>query len=265
MKHNRRTNYLYISAVAVFVLIFVASCGQQPSNNDPLASDVDMTIEDQTLEKVELVTGDETGSTTSDINITLSGELSEAEIEGLLLMREEEKLARDVYLALAELWNLPVFNNIAQSETNHMEAVGSLLDQYGLEDPAATTGQGVFTNPTLQELYDQLVAKGSQSLIDALHVGATIEEIDILDLEEYISKTQREDITFVYNNLLKGSRNHLRAFVSSLEMQAGETYQPQFIDQDAYAAIINASLESGGWGNGGRGNGIGGYSNRGNP
>lgn len=270
MKHNRRTNYLFLGAVAIFVIISAVSCEQQPGNNSAVASDGDMTVEDQTLETMEPVTGDETDSTTSDSNITLSGELSDAEIEGLLFMREEEKLARDVYFTFAELWDLPIFNNIAQSETNHMEAVGALLDRYGLEDPAATTGDGIFTNSTLQTLYDQLVAQGNQSLSDALHVGAMIEEIDILDLEENISTTQREDITFVYNNLMKGSSNHLRAFVSSLERQAGETYQPQYIDQDTYAAIINASPERGGWGNGqwgngGRGVGKGGYRNQGNP
>ncbi len=261
MKHNRRTNYLLMSTVAIFVIISAVSCGPQPGNNGAVASNVDMAVEEQILEMVEPVTGDETDSTTPDSNSALIGELSEVEVEGLLFMREEEKLARDVYLTLADLWGLPVFNNIAQSETNHMEAVGTLLDRYGLEDPAATTAQGVFTNQTLQALYDQLMAQGTQSLVDALHAGAAIEEIDILDLEDYISKTQREDITFVYNNLLKGSGNHLRAFVSSLEMQAGETYQPQYLDQGAYAAIIDASPQRGGWGNGGWGKG--GRGNRG--
>jgi len=98
-----------------------------------------------------------------------------------------------------------------------MDAVKTLLDRYDLEDPAAGTVVGVFTNATLQELYEQLIDEGSQSLADALRVGATIEEIDILDLEERIAQTDNRDIELVYKNLMRGSRNHLRAFGSTLE------------------------------------------------
>jgi hypothetical protein len=174
-----------------------------------------------------------------------AGTLSDTEAEGLLYMREEEKLARDVYLALYEKWGLPVFQNIAGSESTHMEAVKTLVDRYGLEDPATGKDHGVFTNATLQGLYDQLVEEGSQSLANALRVGATIEEIDILDLEEHMAHTNKADIQLVYDNLMKGSRNHLRSFVSTLERQAGETYQPQYLSQAAYEAIVNTPLESG--------------------
>jgi hypothetical protein len=165
--------------------------------------------------------------------------LSDAEIEGLLYMREEEKLARDVYLMLYEKWGMRILQNISGSEQTHMDAVKALLDRYDLEDPAAGTDVGVFTNPTLQELYDQLVDEGSQSLADALRVGAAIEEIDILDLEERIAQTDNSDIQLVYENLMRGSRNHLRAFVSTLERQVGEIYQPQYLSQTTYDAIVN--------------------------
>jgi hypothetical protein len=176
---------------------------------------------------------------------SLTGELSAAEIEGVLYMREEEKLARDVYLALYERWGTRIFQNIAQSETAHMEAVLTLIERYGLEDPAAGKEVGVFTNETLQELYDELVAQGEQSLAAALRVGAAIEEIDILDLEAYISQTNRTDIRRVYESLTRGSRNHLRAFVRNLEWQTGEAYEPQYLDQAAYEAIVNGGTERG--------------------
>ena len=171
--------------------------------------------------------------------------LSDAEIEGLLYMREEEKLARDVYLTLYEKWGMRIFQNISGSEQTHMDAVKTLLDRYDLDDPAAGTDVGVFTNQTLQELYDQLVDEGSQSLADALRVGAAIEEIDILDLEERISQTDNGNIQLVYENLTRGSRNHLRAFVSILERQAGEIYQPQYLSQTTYDGIVNTSREGG--------------------
>ena len=172
------------------------------------------------------------------------GVLTDAEASGLLYMREEEKLARDVYLTLFEQWGFQSFANIARSEQTHTDAVQRLLERYDLPDPADAQGVGEFTNPDLQALYDQLVAQGSQSLPAALEVAAAIEEIDILDLHEYIGQTDKEDILQVYHSLLSGSENHLRAFVSALERQAG-AYQPQYLDQEAYDAIINASSSRG--------------------
>lgn len=200
-----------------------------------------------------------TSTISSQENISTSN-LSTAEIEGLLFMREEEKLARDVYLSLYDQWKIPIFQNIAKSESTHMDAILRLLDQYGLEDPAANKDIGEFTNPDLQALYTQLVVQGNQSLSDALKIGAAIEEIDILDLEKYIAQTDKEDIVVVYENLTKGSRNHLRSFTKLLQQQTGEIYTPQYLSPDAYEAIINSSMESGGRGNGnrnGKGNGRG--------
>ncbi|MFC1922927.1 DUF2202 domain-containing protein [Chloroflexota bacterium] len=177
------------------------------------------------------------------------GELSEADKEALIFMREEEKLARDVYLAMYELWGMPIFQNISSSEQSHTEAVKTLLDGYNVPDPASDK-LGVFTNPDLQILYNDLVARGSHSLAEALRVGAAIEEIDILDLQERLAQTDNPDIQHVFNNLLQGSNNHLRAFTSTLMTQTSETYQPQFMSPDAYQAIIGASIEGGSQGRG---------------
>jgi hypothetical protein len=176
--------------------------------------------------------------------------LTPAEIAGLTFMREEEKLARDVYLALDDAWNLQVFANIARSEQNHMDAVGTLLTRYGLPDPAAGNAPGEFTHPDLQALYDQLVAQGGQSLGEALRVGATIEEIDIRDLHEQLPGVRHSDIRRVYEQLEQGSENHLRAFVSTLERQTGETYEPQYLDQAVYDEIVGGTSGQGGRGRG---------------
>ena len=179
-----------------------------------------------------------------------AGTLTSTEADGLIFMREEEKLAHDVYVALAAQWDLPIFSNISASEMTHTDAVKTLLDRYNLDDPAAGNDVGVFADPTLQKLYTDLVAQGSQSLSDALIVGATIEDLDIVDLQTRIDQTDRPDIQLVYENLMKGSRNHLRAFTSTLSRQTGETYTPQYLDQAAYDAIINAEMERGGRGRG---------------
>ncbi len=170
--------------------------------------------------------------------------LSTAESASLTYMREEEKLAHDVYARLNTLWGsqTPIFGNIAQSEATHTEAVRLLLVRYSLPDPAANLGEGLFVAPVLQQLYHDLTAQGSTSLINALRVGAAIEEIDILDLENALPTIDNQDIRQVYANLLKGSRNHLRAFVQALAQQ-GVTYTPAYLTNDAYTAIVTTTFE----------------------
>ena len=165
--------------------------------------------------------------------------ISSSEEEGLLFMFEEEKLAHDVYMAMYAQWGLPIFQNIANSEATHIDAMQTLLDRYGIANPAAGNGAGEFTNPDLQALYDQLVGQGSQSLADALKVGAAIEEIDIRDLQTRLAQTSSADIQLVYNNLLRGSENHLRAFTSTLQRQTGENYLPQYQGANSSGTMRN--------------------------
>jgi len=180
------------------------------------------------------------------INDMEKGTLSAEEIEGMLLMREEEKLARDVYITLYEKWNLKTFESIGQgSETTHMDAMKNLLDRYGLEDPVGEDIPGVFQNEELQKAYDELVEKGSESIGDAILVGAYIEDMDIHDLQRLIEETDNEDIKIVYQNLLKGSRNHLRAFDRQLQ-RYNISYEAQFLTQEEYDRIAASRQESGG-------------------
>ena len=197
--------------------------------------------------------GDGTGISVLDIP---ASDLTLEETASLLFMREEEKLARDVYNALYEIWGQPTFTNIAASEQAHMDEIKLLLDRYNLADPALEPGS--FSDPELQALYDQLVAQGSVSLADALKVGAAIEEIDILDLEERLALTDNADIQQVFNNLMMGSYNHLNAFAGVLSTQTGETYRPQYLNAEAYAAIVNGQAGNGIQGSQGQGGG-GGY------
>jgi hypothetical protein len=170
--------------------------------------------------------------------------LSAAESASLVFMREEEKLAQDVYTYLATVWGgqTRVFGNIARSEATHTEAVRQLLARYSLVDPAATLAAGAYANTTLQDLYTQLVAAGTPSLVEALKVGAAIEEIDIVDLNKALLDIDNQDIVLVYQSLLKGSRNHLRAFVTGLTAQ-GVIYAPQYMALADYQTIINTPME----------------------
>ncbi len=179
-----------------------------------------------------------------------SPSLTKEEQDGLLFMREEEKLAHDVYTAMAQKWNMNIFQNIAQSETTHTNEVKTLLAAYQVSDPAAALSAGQFSIPELQSLYTQLIARGSQSLAEALKVGAAIEEIDIRDLKARLLTTDKADIRLVYENLLQGSYNHLRSFVSVLQQQTGEVYTPQYLTAEEYQQIINASISNPGGGQG---------------
>jgi hypothetical protein len=171
--------------------------------------------------------------------------LSDVEIAGLMFMREEEKLAHDVYTKFYDVWNSQIFGNIANSEQTHADAVLSLIEKYNLIDPVGNSGEGIFQNTDLQKLYTDLVNDGLNSLEDALKVGAAIEEIDILDLETQLeSRVDNQDITYVYENLLKGSRNHLRAFVKNMNT-LGINYQPQYLSTAEYNEIISGAIENG--------------------
>ena len=161
---------------------------------------------------------------------------------GLLKMREEEKLARDVYLTLYDTWGVQIFSNIAASEQRHTDAVKALLNKYSIADPVTDDTVGVFYDAELQGLYDDLVAKGNTSVNEAYQVGATIEDLDIYDLKGFLADTDNEDITKVYESLERGSRNHLRAFMKQIN-QAGETYTAQFLSQEEFDNIVNSEQE----------------------
>jgi hypothetical protein len=146
----------------------------------------------------------------------LAIDLTASEKSWLTYMREEEKLARDVYLFLYDKWGSRIFKNISASEQTHMDAIKTLLLRYGLPDPVTGNGRGEFDNSDLQALYSDLTAQGSISIVEAFEVGVLIEETDIDDLNAAMALTKRKDIKTVYSNLLQGSLNHLKAFVSNL-------------------------------------------------
>ncbi|PJA96720.1 MAG: ferritin [Ignavibacteriales bacterium CG_4_9_14_3_um_filter_34_10] len=164
--------------------------------------------------------------------------ISPSEQNSLFYMREEEKLARDVYITLFNKYGIKAFNNISKSEQTHTDAIKYILQKYSLDDPIINDVIGVFVNQDLQNLYNKLIAQGYQSDIEALKVGALIEEVDIIDLVKAINEeVDNQDIKLVYNNLKMGSENHLRAFVKNLSAR-GIIYTPQLLDIDTYNSIV---------------------------
>ena len=197
---------------------------------------------------------DSRGSQTLDFN----------EQTHLEFMREEEKLARDVYITLGTRYpQMTVFGNIDDSEQRHTCAVCDMLEKYGVKDPNTNDNVGVFTGPDFgpyfTEKYQQLVARGSASELDALYVGAFIEELDMIDINrcpaeivaqdngiDYDSDcgkvyTDNADIQRLYTSLIEGSKNHLRAFVRNIERAQGVgSYQAQVLSQEEVDEIIGS-------------------------
>jgi len=172
-------------------------------------------------------------------------ELSDIELNSLSHMLEEEKLARDVYLTLYDKWSERVFANISKAEQRHMDAILCLYDKYNIEDLVSENEIGVFKDEGLQSLYTALIDQGKESLSAALTVGATIEDLDIFDLIDLSQQADNKDLLAVFSELTKGSRNHMRAFISRLNLEK-TAYIPQFITHELFDSIINSDRERGG-------------------
>jgi hypothetical protein len=213
---------------------------QSCSTNKDLAENLSATV----------VSVSDDGTTTIDVDAIKSAyfDVSSTQVtdplsDWLKFMVEEEKLARDVYNTLYEIYKIPVFKNIPKAEQNHMNVVLALMNTYGIADPSSAEA-GKFTNPDLQALYDNLVAKGKVSLVEALKVGALIEETDIVDLADVYELSPGDDFKALAEALMLGSRNHLRAFNRVLKFN-GVVLTPAVLDQDAFNSIVTSEWERG--------------------
>jgi hypothetical protein len=177
-------------------------------------------------------------------NNSIGDTLMPAQVEQLIRMREEEKLAHDVYVTLAQTSGLQIFNNIANAESQHMRAVEQLVSRYSPAIAGPQLPVGSFSNPQFQALYKSLVASGSTSPIAAATVGAKIEEMDIKDLQTMLSQNLPQDISRVFEHLQKASGNHLRAFTMELK-RLGAAYTPEFLSPQEYNSIINMNNDRG--------------------
>jgi hypothetical protein len=169
------------------------------------------------------------------------------EEKSMLFVREEEKMARDVYLTLYNLWGDQTFYSIAtKSEQQHMNNVKAMLDNLGIPDPVTSDSAGAFTNTDVLALYGDLLARGSVTLNEGFAVGAYIEEFDIIDVQkardEVASGSNQLPILQTYDSLLCGSRNHLRAFAGQI-VADGLAYTAQIMTQAEVDAIVNSPSE----------------------
>lgn len=232
---------MLIMITAVIGSMQLVSCSKDTSIDSVVAGD-----ESAAMVEKSSTSASGFGSGTGDcINNFPKEPLSVAEIDALNFMCEEELLAKDTYVLFYSMYKMPVFNNISLSETQHAKEVEALLLKYELPDPIVNHVTGVFVNPELQAFYTEMTTLGSTSLISAFTAGATIEDMDIFTLQNYITTAvDNQDILYVFGNLEKGSRNHLRSFYKLLKAN-GVIYVPQYISQEYFDAIISARHEGG--------------------
>ena len=211
--------------------------------------------------------------------VATAGNLTEADKAHLIFMRSEEKLARDVYLTLADMYpNQPVFLSIATTaEQTHTDKMLDMLIKFKIEDPEPNTEPdvlppenqiGVFENYYFDDYFTEkfmyLVGKAEVDLLDALYVGALIEELDMSDinycndafytyypkpLPEYpdcggLSATEIRSLENALSSLLAGSESHLCAFISQIgPFLDGQCYKAQYLEQQEIRDIINAQCQ----------------------
>lgn len=173
--------------------------------------------------------------------------LTDEEAADLVFMREEEKLARDLYITFDEAWGGTTFAKIATSEQRHMTAILRKLVKYQLPDPAAGNAIGEFTDDDLQALYTELRDEGLASELAALQVGGFVEEIDMVDNADAAATATLADLDRVYDALTCGSRNHLRAFAARIVALTGQPYEAQYLTQAEVDAILAEPYEQCGW------------------
>ena len=212
--------------------------------------------------------------------VATAGNLTEADKAHLIFMRSEEKLARDVYLTLADMYpDQPVFLSIATTaEQTHTDKMLDMLIKFKIEDPEPSTLPdtlppdedqiGVFENYYFAYYFgykfDGLIDTASAGELEALYVGALIEELDMSDinycndafytyypkpLPEYpdcggLSATAIRSLESSLGNLLAGSENHLCAFISQIgPIMVEECYKAQYLEQQEIRDIINAQCQ----------------------
>jgi hypothetical protein len=142
--------------------------------------------------------------------------ISSAVAADLAFSRDEERMSRDLYAAIAATYDNAVpFSTITTSEQRHYDAIGVLLARYGVTDPSTGKAAGVYANADIQKLYDSLLAQAKVSLTEAYKVGVAVENRDIADLRDAMSTATQTDIDRVYGNLVSGSQMHLQAFTDA--------------------------------------------------
>lgn len=225
-----------IFATALLGLFALVSCNKSddftPTNDAPLA----------------ILSVDADGvSTLTRANVApvlgVTAPLSADEIEFLFAIREDEKVARDLYTSFSALYPASVqIAKIKTAEDSHIACIEAVLDYYEISYPAMTA-TGVFEDAERQALYNDLVDK-SATLLETFGTMAVIEEETVLAYKSVQSEITNENISLVVANMIKASSNHLKAAVRQITALGG-SYTPSYLSAEEFDAIINSSFQNG--------------------
>jgi len=155
------------------------------------------------------------------VQTSLASGLTAEQKDMLFFIYQEEKVARDVYIYLGELYpEESTFASIQLSEQRHMDAAQQLCINYGIDVSMVDESEsacGEFSVDYLQELYETCINLGESELVEALKVGKLVEETDIGTLTESIeSMDMPDDIIRTYEILREGSYNHLESYEAAI-------------------------------------------------
>jgi hypothetical protein len=226
-----RKKGITMRSILLLVPAFVLACQVDPTDG--------LDTQDEGTQTEEELTGTDADTDTDDADtddVDTDDAVSEQNAD-LLFIREEEKLARDVYDVLGAQYGNQIFLNIRQSEQSHMDALLPHIDRLGLTDPIVDDSTGAFVNPDLQALYTTLIDQGDADLAAALTVGAVIEDLDIVDIANAIERTDDAALITTYETLMCGSRNHLRSYTTQLSRQ-GTDYTAHYLSPAELEAIL---------------------------
>jgi hypothetical protein len=201
--------------IRIMVALAAAGCVALPTAANAATGADESNVPPVSIQEQTRVYGPQPGS-------TVKAPLTAEEVTTLQLIREEEKLAHDVYADLFPYCRNKVFKAIAKQEAAHFKTIGKMLKLFGVPDPAVGS-PGVFSTPELQAAYADYLARGMVSCVEAYKVGVDIEMQDIADLGNAMDETDRAPLEQHYRHLLIGAENHLRMFQLRLQAE-GETY-----------------------------------------
>lgn len=206
MEKIQARNYLSAKYIAILAVAFVLAIfiGTQIGNGDTTAEE---------LVAPETTISQDDSSVTEEEELTTDTTVDNSSLaEMLTFIVQEEKLAHDLYVQLAQTSGAMQFANIVNSETTHISLVQGLLVAYNIVDPTIGLAEGEFLDQDLQAMYDRLLVSGSVDRAGAIAAGIAVEEKDIADLEAMLATDLPSDVALILERLLSGSQNHLAAF-----------------------------------------------------
>ncbi|MCC6933880.1 MAG: DUF2202 domain-containing protein [Deltaproteobacteria bacterium] len=163
--------------------------------------------------------------------------LNAAEISTLQYMYDEEGVAGDFYLAMNALWQQKAFSSIAAAEKKHAAALLKQLSVHGITPIAGL-------DPNLVVIKEEVINRGSLSLLDAYMAAGLVEEQDISDLKLAMAATKAPELIKVYGDLKKASENHLRAVAKNVTNLGGQ-YVAQLLPENEVNTIIGVKSGKG--------------------